>query len=73
MHNQGQIKNIRVFEVSREEGAAVVEQLSEKRQYPIHSVDLFSGDHTVHGNIYVVFPATGNAIILPIDIQNSAL
>jgi NAD(P)H-hydrate repair Nnr-like enzyme with NAD(P)H-hydrate epimerase domain len=73
MRDQGVVKNNQVFEVSREDGAAIVEQLSEKHQYPVHSVDLFSGNHTDHGRIYVVFPATGNAIILPIDIQNSAL
>lgn len=61
---------IAIIDISIERAYEIADQLSSKSQHIGSSTTTFSGIHPEHGPIHVVIPPLGDAIILPLVVQN---
>lgn len=61
---------LRNLSFSNEQAYEVAMELEDREVKELNGVTVYSGRHSVHGDIYVVIPAIGDAMgLLPLDLK----
>lgn len=58
-----------IMDVNLEQAAAIAESLENPHFHATKQTTVYSGRHPKYGDVHVVIPAMGDALLLPADLQ----